>query len=101
MIKYMILFPKKYLYSNGKGEQQIISRAVGEALLDAIMAYDKKNYTQATDLLNSIKYKIIKVGGSNAQVSSCLIKNRFYNSEIVLMPMFFLISRETYLIFFY
>lgn len=52
----------------GKGDQSALTREVGEAMLGAIIAYDKKEYTEAADLLNSVKYKIVKIGGSNAQV---------------------------------
>jgi len=58
-----------FVFRIGNSEQSALTQEVGGALLESIIAYDKKSYTEAADLLNSVKYKIVKVGGSNAQVS--------------------------------
>jgi len=57
----------KEFAKNGSGDQQEIAKEVGQTLMEAMVVFDSKNYTLATELLVSIKYKIVKIGGSDAQ----------------------------------
>jgi len=38
------------------------------AICEAFVAYDDGNYGNAVDLLYPVRYKVWKIGGSNAQV---------------------------------
>jgi tetratricopeptide (TPR) repeat protein len=57
----------KEFSQKGTGDQQLIAAEVGETLMEAMVAFDKKDYATATDLLAYVKYKIVKIGGSDAQ----------------------------------
>lgn len=37
-------------------------------LMEALVAYDGGEYAKAVDLLLPVRYKIVTIGGSNAQV---------------------------------
>jgi hypothetical protein len=52
----------------GKGDNQRISKEVGVALCEALVAYDSGDFASAVSLVNPIRYKIITIGGSHAQV---------------------------------
>lgn len=52
---------------NGEGDNCVISQNVGKKLCEAILAYQDENFDAAVDILMSIRYQIITIGGSNAQ----------------------------------
>lgn len=56
------------LYRNGKGDNCSITNEVGLALCEAFVAYDAGDYSKATNLVYPVRYKILTIGGSNAQV---------------------------------
>ena len=54
--------------SDFTGDNAKVIREVGIKLCEAIIAYNEEEYNKATDLLMSIRYDIIRIGGSHAQV---------------------------------
>lgn len=52
----------------GKGDNQKISKEVGVPLCEALVAYDAGDFAKAVSLVQPIRYKIITIGGSHAQV---------------------------------
>ncbi|XP_031563216.1 tetratricopeptide repeat protein 38-like isoform X2 [Actinia tenebrosa] len=52
---------------NGSGTNCEVTREVGLALCEAFQLVDQKKYDQAVNLLKPVRYKIVKIGGSNAQ----------------------------------
>ena len=44
-------------------------KEVGLPICDAFIAFNDGNFAKAVDLLYPIKYKVVRIGGSNAQVS--------------------------------
>ena len=57
-----------WINRNSTGDQVDITREVGMAICEAFVAYDDGNYGNAVDLLYPVRYKVWKIGGSNAQV---------------------------------
>lgn len=57
----------KNFVNNGKGDNQIICKEVGVALCEAFVLYDQGKFDEALELLYPIRYKILRIGGSNAQ----------------------------------
>lgn len=53
--------------NNGEGDNRNISENVGKAICEAIFAYKNGDFELAVDLLMSIRYQIVTIGGSNAQ----------------------------------
>ena len=45
-----------------------MTQRVGLSLCEAFVAYDDGDYAKAVDLLTPLKYDILSIGGSNAQV---------------------------------
>ena len=63
------LKPYQFRSSEYKGEDNAeISREVGVAMCTALQAYDSGNFAQAVDLLLPLRYSLVTIGGSNAQV---------------------------------
>lgn len=52
---------------NGKGDNCRITKEVGLAVCEALVAYDEGQFSKAVDLVNPVRYQVIKVGGSHAQ----------------------------------
>jgi len=52
---------------NAEGNQRDICQEVGEEIFKSFIAYNEGNYALATDILVPLRYKIVKIGGSNAQ----------------------------------
>jgi hypothetical protein len=57
---------KQYI-QNGKGTNHDITKAVGETIMEAFVAYDGGDYARTVDLLAPVRYSVLKIGGSNAQ----------------------------------
>ncbi|KAJ8322004.1 hypothetical protein KUTeg_000475, partial [Tegillarca granosa] len=57
----------KNFVNNGKGDNQIICKEVGVALCEAFVLYDQGKFDEALELLYPLRYKILRIGGSNAQ----------------------------------
>lgn len=57
----------KTFVKNGKGDNCHITKEVGLALCEALVAYDAGDYGKATDLVSPVRYQILTIGGSNAQ----------------------------------
>jgi hypothetical protein len=57
-------------YRNGKGDNCRIAKEVGLAVCEALVAYDEGQFSKAVDLVNPVRYQVIKIGGSHAQVFS-------------------------------
>ena len=55
-------------FREGRGTQHDIFKDVGQQLCEAFVAYNDGDFAKATDLLLPIRYKIVTIGGSNAQV---------------------------------
>ena len=60
----------------GQGHNKDVTADVGQALCQAFVAYDDGDFASAVELLLPIRYKVITIGGSHAQVS--LFKCLFY-----------------------
>ena len=56
-------------YRNCEGFNQDVSRDVGAAICEAFAAYNDGEFAKAVDLLNPVRFKVLRIGGSNAQVS--------------------------------
>lgn len=52
---------------DGAGTNCEVSKEVGLALCEAFEQADKGNFDNAVEILKPIRYKIVKIGGSNAQ----------------------------------
>ena len=50
------------------GTNHDITKEIGLSICEAFVAYDNEDYAKAVDILNPMRYKIWKIGGSNAQV---------------------------------
>ena len=67
--------------SEKMGTQSDLGREVGVTLCEAFIAADNGDFAKAVDLLQPIRYKIVNIGGSNAQVGlrqgnrKCMIKS--------------------------
>ncbi|XP_022807218.1 tetratricopeptide repeat protein 38-like [Stylophora pistillata] len=53
---------------NGSGTNCEVSREVGLALCEAFEQADKGNFDRAVDILNPLRYDVVDIGASNAQV---------------------------------
>ena len=45
-----------------------MTRDVGAQMMNAFVAYDEGHYADCVALMKPLKYDILKIGGSNAQV---------------------------------
>ncbi|XP_013384664.1 tetratricopeptide repeat protein 38 isoform X2 [Lingula anatina] len=52
---------------NGKGTNRDVTAEVGLPLCEAFEAYDSGDFARAVNLLNPLRYKVLSIGGSNAQ----------------------------------
>lgn len=52
----------------GSGVNHTITRDVGFSLCEAIVAYDEGRVEDCCDILYPLRYNIVQIGGSNAQV---------------------------------
>ncbi|XP_078355848.1 tetratricopeptide repeat protein 38-like [Oculina patagonica] len=52
---------------DGSGTNCDVSREVGLAICEAFEQADKGNFDNAVEILKPLRYKIVKIGGSNAQ----------------------------------
>ena len=57
------------------GTNQTITKDVGIRMCEALVAYDDDRYADAVDVLHPVRYKLVKIGGSNAQVCIILLGN--------------------------
>jgi len=85
--------------AEGQGDQHKVMQQVGEGLLKAQEAFFGQDYAQCVEILNPLRYKVIQIGGSNAQrdlfnlmlIHACLKSpNEKHNS----MARFLLYERE-------
>lgn len=53
----------------GDNQQHQVAGSVAIPMCQAMMAYDQGNYSQAFDLLYPLRYHMVGIGGSDAQVS--------------------------------
>ncbi|XP_005104787.1 tetratricopeptide repeat protein 38 [Aplysia californica] len=51
----------------GQGTNRDVMANVGEALLKAFISYSDDDFAAAVDLVNPVRYKVVEIGGSNAQ----------------------------------
>ena len=61
-----------FFRGTGKGDNQRIAQEVGVPLCDALVAYDAGDFATAVSLVNPLRYKIINIGGSHAQVKQLI-----------------------------
>lgn len=66
----IILYLNKCLgsFSNGSGTNHTVTKEVGFSLCEAIIAYDEGRVEDCCDILYPLRYQIVQIGGSNAQV---------------------------------
>ena len=57
-----------YVCSNGQGTNHKVTKEVGLPLCEAFQAYNSGQFEAAVDLLAPLRYSIVTIGGSNAQV---------------------------------
>lgn len=62
----------RFFRGTGKGDNQRIAQEVGVPLCDALVAYDAGDFATAVSLVNPLRYKIINIGGSHAQVKQLI-----------------------------
>ena len=68
----------------GQGTNWKVTRDVGAQMMNAFVAYDEGNYSNCVVLMKPLKYDILKIGGSNAQVRerikiiSCYNNNKLF-----------------------
>ncbi|XP_035670026.1 tetratricopeptide repeat protein 38-like [Branchiostoma floridae] len=55
--------------SEHQGTQSDVAKNVGVAMCEAFLAYDEGDFARAVDLLAPLRYQVVTIGGSNAQVS--------------------------------
>ena len=67
---------KKYIYiynllcRTAEGTNHEVMEEVGRPLFKAFVAYQDGDFAAAVDLLNPVRYRVITIGGSHAQVGS-------------------------------
>lgn len=54
----------------GDNYQYQTAQTVGVAMCQALMEYDQGNYNRAFELLYPLRYRMVDIGGSDAQVKS-------------------------------
>ncbi|KAE9553672.1 hypothetical protein FO519_003120 [Halicephalobus sp. NKZ332] len=52
---------------NGSGGNHRVTKDIGDQLSEGIIAFNKKKYEEAFDLIYPIRFEIIQIGGSHAQ----------------------------------
>ena len=52
-----------------KGDNRDVSKDVGVTICEAFAAYSDGEFGKGVDLFNPVRYKVERIGGSNAQVS--------------------------------
>ena len=57
-----------YVYREAEGNNHDVMRDVGQSICKAFIAYNDQDYATAVDLINPVRYDIITIGGSHAQV---------------------------------
>lgn len=57
------------LCSNCKIHNAVVHEEIGQKLMDAVIKYQEGLHDEVVELLYPIRSKIIKIGGSHAQVS--------------------------------
>ncbi|XP_074642499.1 tetratricopeptide repeat protein 38-like [Tubulanus polymorphus] len=58
---------KNYVSNNLSETNKRITHEVGQQMFEAFQAYDEGNFEKAVELFNPIRYRIVEIGGSNAQ----------------------------------
>lgn len=53
----------------GDNHQHQLAQSVGVPMCQAMVEYNQCNYSQAVELLYPLRYRIVEIGGSDAQVS--------------------------------
>jgi len=56
----------RYL-AEGRGDNQVVTRDVGRALIAGVAAFGQGNYRQAVDALLPLRQVVVRIGGSHAQ----------------------------------
>ncbi|XP_032379919.1 tetratricopeptide repeat protein 38 isoform X2 [Etheostoma spectabile] len=54
----------------GDNQQHQLAGTIGVPMCQAIMEYDQGNYNRAVELLYPLRYRVVDIGGSDAQMSS-------------------------------
>lgn len=67
-------------------DNKSIAKEVGIPLCEGILAFENGEYHRAVEILYPLRYNVIKIGGSNAQV---IVKNREFKLKIVHKNYFF------------
>ena len=55
---------------SAEGGNRDITKEVGLPICEAFVAYNDGDYARAVDIMCPVRYKIIKIGGSHAQVGN-------------------------------
>ena len=66
--KLFLLFHLCLQFREGEGTNWKVTRDVGAQMMNAFVAYDEGSYDNCVALMKPLKYDILKIGGSNAQV---------------------------------
>lgn len=53
----------------GDNQQHQLAETVGIPMCQAMLEYNQGNYSQAVELLYPLRYRMVDIGGSDAQVS--------------------------------
>ncbi|XP_017274360.1 tetratricopeptide repeat protein 38 [Kryptolebias marmoratus] len=51
----------------GDNQQHLLANSIGIPMCEAMMAYNSGNYDQTVELLNPLRYRMVDMGGSDAQ----------------------------------
>ena len=76
-------------YRNGKGYNCDVTTEVGLALCESLVAYDNGDYAKAVDLVSPVRYQVIKIGGSHAQVCFVFGPSMLFNFVLVWLYKYF------------
>lgn len=52
----------------GDNQQHQLAQSLGIPMCQAMVEYNQRNYSQAVELLYPLRYRIVDIGGSDAQV---------------------------------
>ena len=62
------------VFREGQGTNWKVTRDVGAQMMNAFVAYDEGNFENCVALMKPLKYDILNIGGSNAQV----VQNQYF-----------------------
>lgn len=59
-----------------ENHQYQLAESLGLPMCQALVEYDQGNYGRVVELLQPLRYRFSDIGGSDAQVSNTLVRNR-------------------------